>query len=157
MGVLEKTLYHDGIIFIHYLLAFPLGEAFAFAEKMTAGYAAYLEKDYLTKLCAAYDADPERRKRYRHKPVEVKQTFRLYEAGGIVSLLFQIRENEQGYAFAFTWDKERGILLKPCDFGVVKRGLQRKSFFYDGACVYLYDKRGELTGRAVACCRRNRS
>ena len=144
MGVLEKTLFYDGIRFMHYLLAFPSGEEFAFVEKMTAGYAAYLEGEFLAGLCAVYDADTARRKRYRHKTIEIRQTFRLYEEGGIVSLLFQVRENEQGYAFAFTWDKEKGVLLKPCDFGVIKRDLQRKSFFYDGASVYLYDKKGVL-------------
>ena len=153
MGALEKTLYHDGIAFMRYSLAFPQGEEFAFAERMTAGYAAYLEGEFLAGLCAVYDADTARRKRYRHKTIEIRQTFRLYEEGKIVSLLFQVNENGRGYTFAFTWDREREVLLKPCDFGVVKRGLQRKSFFYDGACLYLYDKKGELASRAVACCR----
>ena len=144
MGVMEKTLFYDGIRFMHYLLAFPSGEEFAFAEKMTAGYAAYLEGKFLAGLCAVYDADTARRKRYRHKTIEIRQSFRLYEEGGIVSLLFQVMENGRGYAFAFTWYKERGVLLKPCDFGVVKKGSQKNFFFYDGASVYLYDKKGVL-------------
>lgn len=145
MGLLEKTLYYDGIAFMRYSLAFPSGEAFGFAESMTHTYATYLEKDYLTKLCAEYDADPERRKRYRHKLVEVKQNFQLYEAGAIASLLFQVREKEQRCAFAFTWNKERGVLMKPCDLGLDKRESGRnRSFFYDGVNVYLYDKNGEL-------------
>lgn len=145
MEILEKTLYHDGIAFMRYSLSYPLGAEFAFAEEMTRGYAAYLEGGFLADLCAIYDADSARRKRYRHKLVVVKQSFRLYKAGEILSLLFQIKENEKEYAFAFTWDKERGILMKPCDFGVKKRGLGRKRlFFYDGTHLYLYDKNGAL-------------
>ncbi len=145
MEILEKTLYHDGIAFMHYSLTYPSGEEFLFAEEMTRTYAAYLEEDYFKKLCDLYDADPERRKRYRHKTVQVMQTCKLYREETIVSLCFHVSENEETYAFALTWDHEAGVVMKACDFGVRnKRMGASRSIFYDGVSLYMFSKKGTL-------------
>ena len=150
METLEKTLYHDGIAFMRYSLAYPSGEEFSFAEAMTRTYAAYLEEDYFVKLCAVYDADPERRKRYRHKIVQIVQNCKLYQEGTIVSLYFHVSENEQSYAFGFTWDLEKGIVMKPCDFGVKRRCIGgRKPIFYDGEFLYIFSKKGDLVEKIL--------
>jgi len=142
---LEKTLYHDGIAFMRYALAYPSGEDFSFAEAMTRTYAAYLEKDYFVKLCAVYDADPERRKRYRHKIVQIVQNCKLYREEKLVSLYFHVSENEHSYAFGFTWDSEKGIVMKPCDFGLKRLCIgARKSLWYDGNYLYIFSKKGDL-------------
>ncbi len=145
METLEKTLYHDGIAFMRYSLAYPSGEEFSFAEEMTRTYAAYLEEDYFIKLCSVYDADSERRKRYRHKIVQVVQKYKLYREGMIVSLCFHVSENEHAYTFAFTWDCEKGIVMKPCDFGVKRLCIgARKSLWYDGEALFIFSKKGDL-------------
>ena len=141
MEILEKTLYHDGIAFLQYRLAYPSGEDFSFAEKMTRGYAAYLEETYFEKLCAVYNADCDRRRRFHHKLVQVTQTCRLYQKGNLCSLCVNLTEGDCAFAFAFTWDKERGVLMKLRDFGVKRSG---GGFFYDGRCVYIFSKKGTL-------------
>lgn len=148
MEILEKTLYHDGIAFMRYRLAYPSGEDFLFAERMTKGYAAYLEEDYFVRLCARYDADTERRKRFRHKLVQVTQVCRLYQKGGLCSLCVHLNEGENAFAFAFTWDKERGVLMRLRDFGL-KRSCGGGGFYYDGRFVYIFSKKGTLDEKIV--------
>ena len=150
METLEKTLYHDGIPFMRYALEYPSGEEFSFAEAMTRTYAAYLEEDYFIKLCALYDADPERRKRFRHRIVQIVQNCKLYQEERIVSLYFHVLENEHSYAFSFTWDRERGIMMKPRDFGVKRRCFgMRKSLRYDGKFLYIFSKKGDLVEKIL--------
>ena len=145
MERLEKTLYHDGIAFMRYTLEYPSGEKFLFAEEMSRTYATYLEEDYFVKLCALYDANPERRKRYRYKIVQIEQRCKLYQEGKIISLYFHVSENEHSYAFAFTWDRVMGIVMNPCDFGVKRRCFKKiNRFYYDGTHLYIFSKKGEL-------------
>lgn len=145
MESLEKTLYHDGIAFMRYQLFYPSGEEFFFAEAMTRGYAAYLEENYFKKLCAVYDADPERRKRYRHSLVKVTQQCRLYRENTLLSLCFHVLENGSDYTFGFTWDSSLGRLMTARDFGVKKRKNGRmKSVFFDGKHLYIFSKKGEV-------------
>ena len=158
MEALEKTLYYDGIAFMRYSLAYPSGEEFSFAEEMTRTYAAYLEEDYFVKLCAIYDADTERRKRYRHKIIAITQTYKLYREETLISLCFHVRENQDAYAFAFTWDSEKGIVMSPFDFGVRSGRLGRKkSIFYDGEFLYVFSKKGNLINKILINDRGNQS
>lgn len=135
---------------MHYRLEYPSGEEFSFAEGMTRGYAAYLEEDYFKTICALYDADPERRKRYRHKIVQIAQKYRCHQEGMIVSVCFYVSENEHRYSFAFTWDKSGSIIMKPRDFGVKRGRIARiKSIFFDGVCLHIFSKKGKLVEKVT--------
>ena len=152
MGIWEKTLYHDGVALMHYSLAYPSGEEFLFLERMTQGYVTYLEEEYFIRLCASYDADSSRRKRYRQKIVKIAQNYKLYQSDRVASVCFYVSENEHPYTFAFTWEKEKGIVMKPCDFGVKRRCFAKKNcFFYNGSFVYIFSKKGELVKKIEIC------
>ena len=143
---LENVLYYDGIRFMQYTLDYPVGEeSFFFAENMTKQYAAYLEGVFFETLCREYDAICERRKRYRHKIVQIAQRCRVYSEGKLCSVYFDVYENEQRYEFGFTWDTEEGIMMRLSDFKVKLRRIGgRHHCFYDGTHLYVFSKKGKV-------------
>ena len=143
---LEKVLYYDGIRFMQYTLEYPVGgEDLAFAERITKNYAAYLEGAFFETLCREYDADPERRKRYRHKIVQIAQRCSAFQDEKLCSVYFDVYENEQRYEFGFTWDTEKGIVMKLSDFKVKRLSIRgRHHCFYDGAQLHVFSNKGKV-------------
>ena len=142
---MEKELYHNGVLLVRYLLCYPIGEAFAFAKAMSESYAAYLEGEYFEKLVEEYDQDPDRRKRFRYKFVQITQRCKAYQDECVASVYFCVYENEYPYAFAFTFDKVKGIVMTLRDFAVKRKCITVKNrLYYDGDDLYIFSKKGEL-------------
>ncbi len=130
---LEKTIFYDGIAFLRYRLEYPAaaeGEFPDFAEAMTKSYRDYIEGEYLHSLCALYDADTTRRKRFRHEIVQVVQRAFFREEGKFVSVAFNVIENNFHFQFGWTFDREQGIVMALRDFGLKPKGMKRMNLFY---------------------------
>lgn len=142
----EKELWYDGIRFMAYSLEYPYEEGvFDFAKAMSEGYRDYLEGDFFKGLCDEYDADPERRKRYRHALVPVRQTCKIYREGGLLSVYFHVTEDRAVYDFGFTFDESRGVVVRLSDLVAKATRQKRKSMIYlDGENLFVFGKGGKI-------------
>lgn len=143
---MEKELWYDGIKFMAYSLEYPYEEGILdFAKKMSEGYRDYLEGDFFKALCEEYDADPERRKRYRHTVVPVRQTCKTYREGALLSVYFHVKENRAVYDFGLTFDEGKGVIVTLSDLvKKAKRQTKNRMVYLDGQNLLVFGKDGTV-------------